>query len=193
MAHPLSDAMTEVVLLNSGGIDSRVAAAMLKAAGMTVHSLTLDWNFDARDRSLTAAKLTADLYCETHFVFTYPVDWRRWNEKLGKRSMPYTASTLHALAAQYSAQIDTPWIASGIRAEITDDPSHWRDRVMGGINTTGPSAKVVILAPLFDMKPVDVTAKALELGVDLTTTWSCTEPVACETCSSCKRRRSQNL
>lgn len=182
------------VILNSGGIDSRVAAAMLTLqSGMEVHSLTVDWNPAARDRVLASAQVTADVYCASHFVFTYPVDWMLWSDRLGKRRMPYTVHAAIALGAQYALHVGTTWLATGGRADSIRDPDNWSSNMQAALNQSKISPELVVLGPVFRMTADEVSAKAAELGVDLTTTWSCAEPEECGTCSSCNRRRSQGL
>jgi len=180
--------MTEVVLLNSGGIDSRVVAAMLKASEATVHSLTLDWNPGARHRVLPAALATAGMYADSHFVFEYPVDWMLWSSVIRRVRMPFAAFAAVAIGSQYAAQRDVSWVATGRRYQSVEVPAGSTDQMQEVLNQSRLSSKLVLLSPVFDLDDAGVNAKALELGVDLTSTESCLEPERCATCASCKRR-----
>jgi 7-cyano-7-deazaguanine synthase in queuosine biosynthesis len=185
--------MSRVVLLNSGGIDSRVAAAMLVASGMEPHSLTLDWNPVARDRVLAAAQTTADAYCASHLVFAYPVDWMLHSDKLGRPRMPYTVHVAVALGAQYALHVDTLYVATGGRKVSVRNPATWHENMQSALNQSRLSPELIVLTPVFELGDSAVTAKAAELGVDLTTTWSCSLDPACGTCVSCLRREREGV
>lgn len=186
--------MSRVVLLNSGGIDSRVSAAMLVASGMEPHSLTLDWNPAARDRVLAAAQVTADTYCVDHLVFAYPVDWMRHSEQLGRIRMPYAVHAAVALGAQYALQVDAMYVATGGRKSSVRDPASWHEVMQSALNQSLLSPELIVLTPVFELGDHAVTEKAIELGVDLSTTWSCLAGnEACKTCLSCLRRQKEGI
>jgi 7-cyano-7-deazaguanine synthase in queuosine biosynthesis len=183
--------MSRVVLLNSGGIDSRVAAAMLVVSGMEVHSLTIDWNPGARERVLRAARLTADSYCASHFEFAYSVDWMTWSDKLGRVRMPFAVLAAVALGAQYAVTLgpDVTWLATGRRYQSVEVPGSSTEEMNRVLTQSRLSQTLVLLNPVFDFSDSRVDEKAAELGVDLTTTVSCLAAEECGTCVSCQRRR----
>lgn len=173
-----------MVLLNSGGIDSRVAAAVLRAEGHELLSFHVNWGRPARwDRS---AEITAEAYCVDHYVFTFPRDWTIW--KADKWSPPHTGSTLAALAAGYALLMGTTHVASGTKADAAKHPDSRLRHLVDGINSDRRSDPIRYHAPLFDMTLGEEIDLALRLGVDLATTWSCPEPEACGRCSGCQRR-----
>jgi len=182
--------VNSVVLLNSGGIDSRVSAALLRRSGMDIHSLFIDWNRAARERSLQAAQATADMYCTDHLVFQYPdVDWMQWRPLIGKHGMPYTAQASLVIGAQYAAVLGTPWIASGVRREIARTKDLWVTIQTDALNeAAGFGLECVVLTPVWEMTDDQVWEEAERMGVDLSSTWSCCEFPACGTCADCKRR-----
>lgn len=181
--------MTAVVLLNSGGVDSRVSAAMLVASGMEVHSLTLDWNPSARGRVLRAAEQTAKLYAVDHTVFPYPFDWMTYSAALKRKRMPFVVFTAVAIGAQYAATRDILWLATGRRGATVEVPSTSTDQMQEVLNQSRVSDKITLLNPVFDMRDADIDAKARELNVELRGTVSCLEAVECGVCVSCERRR----
>lgn len=180
--------MSGVVLLNSGGIDSRVSAAMLRESGMEIHSLFLDWAPQGRERFRAAASRTASMYAFTHIEFAYPVDWMRHSEKLGRTRMPFAVFAAVAIGAQYAAQIDALWVATGRRYPSLEVPDGSTDQMQEVLNQSRISDKLVLLNPVFLMDDDAVDAKARELGVDLTGSASCLEPTPCGACPDCRRR-----
>lgn len=182
-----------VVLLNSGGIDSRVSAALLAESGMEVHSLTVDWNPYAREAILPAAQATADTYCASHTVLDFPVDWMRWSDLLKKKRMPYTVYVVLGLGAQYAVTLDATWIATGNRKGTSKDPLEWLEIMHRAINQSRVSPEMTILSPVFHLPDEDVDALAKSMSVDLTTTYSCSVYPACGDCVSCARRRVYGL
>lgn len=178
----------KVVLLNSGGLDSRVSAAMLDASGMTVHSLFLDWAPGGRDRFRRAAQRTADLYAVSHLEFPYPVDWMLFSERLGRVRMPFAVFAAVAIGAQYAASKGIVWVATGRRKHSVEVPEGSTDQMQEVLNQSRVSEKLVLLNPVFDLDDDGVDAKARELGVDLTGSASCMEPTPCSACPDCRRR-----
>lgn len=179
--------MTDIVLLNSGGIDSRVTAAMLADIGWTIHSLLIDWNPNASAALQRAAAETADRYCASHTVLPWGLDWRTEFPKLGKLAIPYTALTATVLGAQYAHLKGVDWVATGARSDMAPD-REWVDLLQDILDLNVPTGPKVLLTPVFDMDDFEVRDKARELGVDLTTTVSCPEDPPCGTCKSCRRR-----
>ena len=184
--------MADVVLLNSGGIDSRVSAAMLVASGMTVHSLFLDWAPGGRRRFRAAAHRTALLYAATHVEFRYPVNWMTHSERLGRVRMPFAVFAAVALGAQYAASLGAGWVATGRRFQSLEVPDGSTDQMQEVLNQSRVSDKLVLLNPVFAMDDDAVDAKARELGVDLTGSASCLEPTPCGACPDCRRRKRFN-
>lgn len=180
--------MSDVVLLNSGGIDSRVTAAMLVASGMEVHSLFIDWAPEGRERFSAAARKTADLYAASHLEFLYPVNWMLYSDKLKRVRMPFAVFTAVALGAQYAANLGVEWVATGRRYQSVEVPESSTDQMQEVLNQSRVSSKLVLLNPVFTMEEEGVDAKAKELGVDLTGSASCLEPTPCGVCPDCNRR-----
>lgn len=185
--------MTRAVLLNSGGIDSRVLAAMLVENDWEVHSLFIDWNVRLRPKGDQASQETADLYCATHTVLPYGADWGCPAKRQGgKITTQYATMTSTMLGLQYAAYIDAAWVFNGSRKEVSDDPdfvSHFNELV----NSNTLQDNRVLSFPLWEMTNNEVTERAKSLGVELATTWSCSVYPADGTCTSCRRRERQGL
>lgn len=184
--------MDKVVLLNSGGIDSRVSAAMLEVSGMEIHSLFIDWNPTCSITACLAAEETADLYCKSHTVFPWPVDWMTYYPNLKKSTTPFAALGTFSLGVQYAHHIGANYVASGIRREISVD-DNWLESLRTVINANAFAEPKVLLLPVYDMTNNQVTETAIQLGVNLVTTYSCTVVPPCGECRSCDRRKEQGL
>jgi len=185
--------MVKCVLLNSGGIDSRVCAAILKdGACWETHSLFIDWNVRARPMANDCAKATANLYCDSHVEFSYPVDWACLNEAQGKWTTQYATMTSTMLGLQYARKIGASYVINGTRMELTGEPE-WPVRLNGVISANRIQGDRIVSFPIYDLTNDEVTEKAKSLGVDIATTWSCSQYPACGACSSCRRRKEQGL
>lgn len=186
---PIETTEDRVVLLNSGGIDSRVTAAMLVASGMEVHSLRVDWSPPVSEAAGACAQRTADLYAVSHVTFAWPLDWLTYFADLKADSIPYTVPALYLLGAMYAHHIGTPYVATGARREVERHPSlfeHFSDFLAADRFAGGK----VLLRPLYLMSDAEVDAKGRELGVDMASTWSCTSRAPhCGECGSCQRRQ----
>lgn len=177
--------MTEAVLLNSGGVDSRITAALLQKRGFVLHSLFVHLNKRNDKATVPAAKETARLYCVDHFVFKYPVDW--WIPKKENWSgIPFTMASSHIIAAQYAHFLGCSIIASGVRKERADPQrvDHLR-RVLESAAMTDP---ITLLTPLYEQAD-----SQMDKTVNLTDTYSCNHYPPCGKCMACIRRNKLGL
>lgn len=189
----MSTLKARAVLLNSGGIDSRVCAAMLRDAGCwETYSLFIDWNVRARPRANEAAAQTAALYCDSHVEFPYPVDWATLAPTMSKFTTPYANLASLGLATQYAQFLGADYIVSGARREVNRN-ADWRQQFSEAVNGNTMFEPKLYSFPIYDLSNDEVTEKALSLGVDIASTWSCSQHPACEACASCRRRKGQGL
>jgi 7-cyano-7-deazaguanine synthase in queuosine biosynthesis len=176
----------DIVLLNSGGIDSRVSAAFLSEH--RIHSLYIDWNPRNSIEAQRAAEITAATYCVDHTVLPWGADWMVNFPILGAWGHPFTNLTGLSVAAAYTRYLEAGGIASGVRAEVTRSPE-WRTWMLGLLNSSAISGSIELFLPVFGLLDERVTDMAMELDVDLSTTWSCSSATpACRRCRSCRRR-----
>jgi hypothetical protein len=165
---------------------------MLAHHGWEINSLFIDWNVRLRPAGPEAAKRTADLYCASHTVLPYGADWSAWNEVVQKHTTNYATMTSTMLGLQYAAHIDADWVFNGSRKEVSADPEF-----VGNFNALVNSNKLqgnrVLSFPLWDMSSSDVSERAKSLGVELSTTYSCSVYPPDMTCKSCIRRERNGL
>lgn len=180
----------KAVLMNSGGVDSRVTAAMLRSQGWELHSIYNDWS-GLKEQEL-AAKVTADSYCSSHEVFRWPSpDWVIQFELLGKRALPHAALHTTIFGATRAVSLGIEWIASGVRSEAAHDG--FREGFQDLLNSSKYFPDKVLLLPLWSLGVDEITRIGLEHGVDLDTTWSCTSSPHCGSCDACRRRIKQGI
>jgi 7-cyano-7-deazaguanine synthase in queuosine biosynthesis len=172
----------EAILLNSGGIDSRITAALLQKQGYVLHSIFVRLNFRNDKATLPAAKETARLYCVDHFVFEYPVDW--WMQKKENPpwwGVPFTGVSVHVIGAQYAHFLKCSIVASGARREHDkSDRMELLRRVLENELMTDP---IILLTPLYEL-----ANSQMDKTIDLTDTYSCNHYPPCGKCMACIRR-----
>lgn len=180
----------DAVLLNSGGIDSRVTAKLLKDEGYTLHSLFIDFNKQISNKSNKSAKETADLYCVDHFVFKYPVDWAMQKSET-HYGTPFVAMAVHAIACQYAAFKGYQYVVAGTRSEGRGKV--YLDNLRLMINKALQTKPVTFVAPLYFKEFDEVITLAKEHKVDLKDTHSCGSHPSCGKCGPCMKRKRVNL
>lgn len=177
------------VLLNSGGIDSRVTAKLARDQGYVLHSLHIAANKQIAPASLPAAAKTAELYCADHFVFEYPVDWGKLKFKQGHKfsGVGYNALMVATIGAQYAFFKGFELIVSGTKRERRSADFHTRFEAI--VNESLHTTPVKFVSPIYEMMFKDVIKLARENKVPLEDTYSCTFYPQCGACPTCVQRR----
>jgi len=202
------------VALISGGLDSMVAAASMKAAGYRLLALSIDYNQRHQIELAAARRIATSFGAERHVVL--PLDLRAFG------------------GSALTAEIDVPKQGVGSDIPITYVPARntiflslslgWaeaagaRDLVIG-VNALDYSGypdcrpefvaafedmaalatkagvegdRFRIHAPLQHMTKADIVREGTRLGLDLGMSWSCYDPapggVHCGLCDSCRLR-----
>jgi len=202
------------VALISGGLDSMVAAASMRAAGYRLLALSIDYNQRHQIELAAARRIAITLAAERHVVL--PLDLRAFG------------------GSALTAEIDVPKHGVGSDIPVTYVPARntiflslslgWaeaagaRDMVIG-VNALDYSGypdcrpefaaafedmaalatkagvegdRFRIHAPLQHMTKADIVREGTRLGLDLGMSWSCYDPapggVHCGLCDSCRLR-----
>jgi len=202
------------VALISGGLDSMVAAASMRAAGYRLLALSIDYNQRHQIELAAARRIAITLAAERHVVL--PLDLRAFG------------------GSALTAEIDVPKHGVGSEIPVTYVPARntiflslslgWaeaagaRDMVIG-VNALDYSGypdcrpefvaafedmaalatkagvegdRFRIHAPLQHMTKADIVREGTRLGLDLGMSWSCYDPapggVHCGLCDSCRLR-----
>lgn len=181
--------MTRAVLLNSGGVDSRVCAAMIAQHGWEVYSLFINWNPRLRPMGHEASWDTAKMFDFPHQVQSYSTDWScPTPTQNNKVTTQYATMTSTMIGLQYAAYLKADYVINGSRSEVHPDPE-FRQKFMDLINSNRLQSERILLFPVYDLTNEEINEKAKSLGVDLKTTWSCSVYPACNNCGGCERRR----
>lgn len=172
-------------MLNSGGIDSRVAAAMLHEQGHELHSLRIDFGNGV---PFAPVKRTADLYCVGHTELVWPGHWTPVIRSDGQARPAYAPIIPHALGLCMTEPLRCSAVASGWRRDNRNGGDAVTEGMAAVMSGFKPFPPVQYLTPLWGMTPRGVVRMAERMGVDLSDTWSCWTYPACGECHSCKER-----
>lgn len=178
------------VILNSGGIDSRVLAKLAKDAGYTLHSLFIDANKQISPVSIPAAKKTAELYCEDHHVFDFPEDWTMEKAK-GIFGIPYLAMMSHSIGSMYTLKKGFDTLFAGARSQGRSQK--YLDSLNYCLNNAIMTRPIQLLTPIFNKTFDDVQIVAKNLSIPLEDTYSCNRYPACGRCRVCLQRKKVGL
>ena len=202
------------VALISGGLDSMVAAASMKAAGYRLLALSIDYNQRHQIELAAARRIANNLGAERHVVL--PLDLRAFG------------------GSALTAEIDVPKGGVGADIPVTYVPARntiflslslgWaeaagaRDMVIG-VNALDYSGypdcrpefvrafetmanlatkagvegdRFTVHTPLMAMTKADISREAARLGLDAAMSWTCYDPTPagehCGACDSCRLR-----
>lgn len=214
---------TAVVLL-SGGLDSAVVLAMARARGLACHALGFDYGQRHRAELRAAEKIAAALGAATHrtvrldlrciggSALTDAIDVPK--DGAGGESGPIPVTyvparniTFLAIACGLAEATGAGRILLGVNAVDYSGYPDCRPEFIAAFQRcidVGTKAGVegggagggglVIEAPLVRMTKADIIREGVRLGVDLSVTSSCYDPLgedglACGRCDSCRIRR----
>lgn len=193
----------KAVVLLSGGLDSFVAAALAREAGMRLYALTIDYNQRHRVELESARRIAAYLGVERHVVL--PLDLTAFGGSAltssdiavpkdglgasGAEGIPVTyvpaRNTIFlSLTLGFAEVVGAQDIFIGVnaldysgypdcRAEFIEAFAH-----MAALATKAgvEGAPVRINTPLQFMSKADITREAARLGLDAGLSWSCYDP-----------------
>lgn len=209
--------LSQTVLLLSGGLDSAVVLAMLRAEGRPVHALTVDYG-QRHAVELARARAVARQYDVPHRLVT--VDLRALGGSAltdeidvpkdrvpGARDIPVTYvparnTVFLSLALAWAEVLEAGVIAIGANAVDYSGYPDCRPEYLAAFQQltrlatragveTGSGVEVV--APLSGLSKAEIVRRGAALGVPFALTHSCYDPLgesACGRCDSCRIRRS---
>jgi 7-cyano-7-deazaguanine synthase len=209
-------ALSHTVLLLSGGLDSAVVLAMLRAEGRPVRALTVDYG-QRHAVELSRARAIAVHYNVVHK--TVRVDLRELggsaltdqidvpkDREPGASGIPSTYvparnTILLSLALAWAEASNAGAIAIGVNAVDYSGYPDCRPEYLAsfqrltrlatraGVET---GSEMEVLAPLSGLSKADIIRRGAALDVPFALTHSCYDPVdefACGRCDSCRIRR----
>jgi 7-cyano-7-deazaguanine synthase len=202
------------VALISGGLDSMVAAASMKAAGYRLLALSIDYNQRHQIELAAARRIAATLGAERHVVL--PLDLRAFGgsaltaeidvPKNGVGSdipvtyVPARNTIFLSLSLGWAEAAGARDLAIGVNAlDYSGYPdcrpefvTAFEDMAALATKAGVEGKRFRIHAPLQHMTKADIVREGTRLGLDLGMSWSCYDPapggVHCGLCDSCRLR-----
>ncbi|MFZ5862636.1 MAG: 7-cyano-7-deazaguanine synthase QueC [Nitrospirota bacterium] len=207
---------TAVVFLVSGGLDSAVAAAIVRADGREVYALTVDYG-QRHAVELERARAVAEYYHAPHRVVR--VDLRAFggsaltdvtpvpkDRAIGSAGIPATYvparnTILLSLALAWAETLGAGAIGIGVNAVDYSGYPDCRPEYLAAFQDLTRLATragvesgrgVEVVAPLSGLAKAEIISRGAALGVPFELTHSCYDPIgylACGRCDSCRIRR----
>lgn len=204
-----------VVALISGGLDSMVAAGLMRERGYKIVALTIDYNQRHRREIEHAGLVAAAIGCERHVVL--PLDLSAFGGSALTSDMAVPKSGVApgvpvtyvparnlvflSLTLAWAEALGARDIVIGVNAlDYSGYPDCRAEFIRGFEELAGLATKAGadgdpfrVHAPLQFMTKAEIVREAYRLQLDPAMTWSCYDPAAdgaaCGECDSCRLRR----
>ena len=214
MAEPPNPAAPRAVVLLSGGLDSMVAAALAKEAGLALVALTIDYNQRHSVELTAAARIAARLGVLRHIIM--PIDLTRFGgsaltadiavpkEGVGpgipSTYVPARNTIFLSLCLGLAEACGARHLVIGVNALDYSGYPDCRPEFVEAFQRLADLATkagvegdhFIVDTPLLHMTKADIVTAAARLGLDAGESWSCYDPQAgalhCGRCDSCRLR-----
>ena len=207
---------SDAVVLLSGGLDSAVTLAAMRADGYAVHALTIDYGQRHAVEIERAARLAAHYGAEHRVVsldlrafggsaltaeLSVPKDRPEDAGGIPITYVPARNTIFLSLALAWAEVLGAGAIALGVNAVDYSGYPDCRPEYLAAFERLARLATRVgvesgsaprIVAPLIGLTKADIVRRGVELGVPFELTHSCYDPedgAACGRCDSCRIRR----
>lgn len=209
---PRNDANVAIALL-SGGLDSMVAAALVREEGFQLLALTVDYNQRHRTEITSASRIAEALQARRHVIL--PIDLSAFGGSALTSSLavpkegvgdgipvtyvPARNTVFLSLALGWAEAEGARDLVVGMNAVDYSGYPDCRPAFIAAFEQTanlGTKAGVEadtfrVHAPLQQLSKAEIILEADRLGLDLGLSWSCYDPVDdmhCGLCDSCRIR-----
>lgn len=176
----------EALLLNSGGLDSCVAAFLMKREGRRTVSLFLGLDEENREYGRAAAAKTAALYCDDHIEVEvpgiHPVTTK------GYYHIPMRGKLIWVYGIAKAWELKIPDVVSGMKSDSnSDDAVEKFNAMVNCLKFPRPEILPQIKNVLFGYETMK---EVLELtpGIEVGHTVSCNRHPPCGECYKCRER-----
>lgn len=201
------------VVALSGGMDSLVTLAAIRAAGYDIAALHFNYGQRTQQRELEAFHAICDHYAITMRLvvdvaylaaigassLTDPtIEVERAD--LGRRGIPssyvpFRNANILAIATSWAEALGARAIGIGAVEEDSSGYPDCRQEFFRAFERvielgTKPDTQITILTPVIDYRKADIVRRGVELGAPFELSWSCyvRSDVACGECDSCALR-----
>lgn len=210
--------MQRAVVLLSGGLDSTTVLGSVIAGGWKAYALSCDYGQRQRIELERAAAIARALGAVEHRILkvnleafatsaltgvgSVPKDRDEIGEGIPATYVPARNTVLLAVALAWAESLDARGIFLGVNARDYSGYPDCRpefleafERLANLATRTGvesPTPAFRVFAPLLTLTKGEIVRKAIDLGIDLSLTWSCYDPqdgrVPCGRCDACVLR-----
>lgn len=204
--------MKKAVCIISGGMDSAVSAAIAKKEGYAIVGVHFNYGQRTQKRELECFRqLAEDLEVEERYEIDLPFFRQIGASALTDETLdvptggieagvpityvPFRNGIFLSIAAAIGEKEGAEAIVIGVVEEDSSGYPDCRESYIRAMERaidlgTRDETKLTIKMPLVHLKKAQIVQKALELGVDLSHTWSCYQEneEACGVCDSCRLR-----
>lgn len=202
------------VALISGGLDSMVAAAMMRADGYRLLALSIDYNQRHQIELAAARRIASTLGVERHVVL--PLDLRAFGgsaltaeidvpkdgvgDDIPVTYVPARNTIFLSLSLGWAEAANARDLVIGVNALDYSGYPDCRPEFVAAFEDMAAVAtkagiegeRFRIHAPLQHMTKADIVREGTRLGLDMGLSWSCYDPapggVHCGQCDSCRLR-----
>jgi 7-cyano-7-deazaguanine synthase len=202
------------VVLISGGLDSMVAAAMMRADGYRLLALSIDYNQRHQIELAAARRIASTLDAERHVVM--PLDLRAFGgsaltadidvpkegvgDDIPVTYVPARNTIFLSLSLGWAEAANARDLVIGVNALDYSGYPDCRPEFVTAFEDMAALAtkagvegdRFRVHAPLQHMTKADIVREGTRLGLDLGLSWSCYDPapggVHCGRCDSCRLR-----
>lgn len=195
----------------SGGMDSATSAAIAKKQGYEIIALHFDYSQRTQDKEKECfLQICEDLDVKKKLIlnanFIAQIGGNSLTDKnleirkdgvvegeIPNSYVPFRNGIFLSIAAAMAQKEGAEAIFIGVVEEDSSGYPDCSEDFIKAINSAinlGTGENIKIVAPLTHLSKAQIVQKALEVGVDLSHTWSCyeNEDEACGVCDSCRLR-----
>lgn len=205
LCQPVCEALTRVIVLLSGGIDSATALYLTRQEPVEIFTMNMIYSESYDSEAEASKKLAAAAQVKEHFSIYLPffkdLESRFHPPSSAEISPAYVPArniVFYGVAAGYAETLAAEKIVFGSNAddarELPDArPGFLRlinELVKLGTRAGSEGRTIEITNPLIEYSKAEVLKLAMRLGVPLELTWSCYEDreIPCGRCRGCVTR-----
>lgn len=177
-----------VLIAISGGMDSMLAASLLKSSGRTCMGIHIDLGGPAA----TAQRSAAETFCRHSGIPLEIVEFRP------SYTIPSTNFQtdglgficLLGMAAALACSVGLQHIALGLTSEQMCDTHAWLDLWQQSASAASHARQISVEIPIAGFTKAQVVQRYRLLGLHSSQSWSCTtrSDISCRTCDACLLR-----